>query len=151
MVWFVILETWGHGWVIKQLFPAPIWLITLLHIKTTKQIWKHLTADAFIVSGSKRKLLLPLTQKYLVEGAAVPTPQLSHRWRWECYPPEQWAVQWPQCFPIPDTIKNKKLWVQIFCKCNEQCYDTTLFHINEERSCRGDSTGVMFHTLSWSN
>lgn len=44
MVWFVILETWGYGWVIKQLFPAPTWLITLLHAKTSKQIWKHLTA-----------------------------------------------------------------------------------------------------------
>lgn len=69
MVWFVILETWGYSLVIKQLFPAPIWLITLLHAKITKQIWKHLLPRCFHHSWQKTEAAsTSYTKKYLVGG-----------------------------------------------------------------------------------
>lgn len=64
MLWFVIPDTWGYSWVIKQLFPAQ-------HSSTQRQLNKSVSAycqDAFITPGRKHKLLLPLTQKHLVLG-----------------------------------------------------------------------------------
>lgn len=108
MVWFVILETWGYSWVIKQLFPAPVWLITLLHAKTTKQIWKHLLPRCFHHSWQKTEAASPSYTKIPCWGGGR-TSQLSHRRRgWGCYASELWALQWPLWFPIPDTIKTKR-------------------------------------------
>lgn len=110
MIWFVIQKTWEYIWVIKQLFPASIWLITLLHAKTTKQIWKHLLPRRFHQSWQKTEAAsTSYTKIPCWGGAAVRASQLSHSCRrWECYSPELWAVQRPVWFPIPDTVKIKR-------------------------------------------
>lgn len=160
MLWFVIPDTWGYSWVIKQLFPAQ-------HSSTQRQLNKSVSAycqDAFITPGRKDKLLLPLTQKHLVLGGRGCV--------WGVHNQDTKMIQnsgeIKDVDKLTTTSQETALGVALQCctvfrhtpfefhllsltpVCNhnvEQCFDTPLFHVNQERSCQRDQASVVSHTL----